>query len=128
MMMASSLGQITAPLQSASQAADANAIFHTIIDAPKATYGTLKAPEVAAAEDIVFQAVNFVYPKRPDVKILDNLFLTFPAGKVTAIVGPSGSGKSTIVGILERWYEFNGDMQTNQLVSRLFFSSAFVRY
>ncbi|KAK1543168.1 ABC transporter [Colletotrichum paranaense] len=116
MMMASSLGQITAPLQSASQAADANAIFHTIIDAPKATYGTLRAPEVSAAEDIVFQAVNFVYPKRPDVKILDNLFLTFPAGKVTAIVGPSGSGKSTIVGILERWYEFNGDMQTNQLV------------
>ncbi|KAK6216598.1 ABC transporter [Colletotrichum tabaci] len=116
MMMASSLGQITAPLQAASQAADANAIFHTIIDAPQQTYGTLKGPEVSAAEDIVFQAVNFVYPKRPDVKILDNLFITFPAGKVTAIVGPSGSGKSTIVGILERWYEFNGDMETNQLV------------
>ncbi|WYZ41785.1 hypothetical protein EsH8_V_000680 [Colletotrichum jinshuiense] len=116
MMMASSLGQITAPLQAASQAADANAIFHTIIDAPKPSYGKLKGPEVSAAGDIVFQAVNFVYPKRPDVKILDNLFLQFPAGKVTAIVGPSGSGKSTIVGILERWYEFNGDLQTNQLV------------
>ncbi|GKT68327.1 ATP-binding cassette sub-family B member 5 [Colletotrichum tofieldiae] len=102
MMMASSLGQITAPLQAASQAADANAIFHTIIDAPQQTYGTLKGPEVSAAEDIVFQAVNFVYPKRPDVKILDNLYINFPAGKVTAIVGPSGSGKSTIVGILER--------------------------
>jgi len=116
MMMASSLGQITAPLQAASQAADANAIFHTIIDAPQQVYGTLKGPEVSAAEDITFQAVNFVYPKRPDVKILDNLFITFPAGKVTAIVGPSGSGKSTIVGILERWYEFNGNMETNQLV------------
>ncbi|KAJ0159128.1 Leptomycin B resistance protein pmd1 [Colletotrichum tanaceti] len=116
MMMASSLGQITAPLQAASQAADANAIFHTIIDAPQQTYGTLRGPEVSAAEDIVFQAVNFVYPKRADVKVLDNLFVTFPAGKVTAIVGPSGSGKSTIVGILERWYEFNGNMETNQLV------------
>lgn len=117
MMMASSIGQLTAPLSAASQAADANAIFHTIIDAPKPTYGKLKGPEASAEGDIVFQNVNFVYPKRPDVKILENLSLTFPAGKVTAIVGPSGSGKSTIVGILERWYEFNGDLQANQLVS-----------
>ncbi|KAH0426565.1 ABC multidrug transporter mdr1 [Colletotrichum camelliae] len=116
MMMASSIGQLTAPLSAASQAADANAIFHTIIDAPKPTYGKLKGPEASAEGDIVFQNVNFVYPKRPDVKILENLSLTFPAGKVTAIVGPSGSGKSTIVGILERWYEFNGDLQANQLV------------
>ncbi|KAF9882260.1 ABC multidrug transporter mdr1 [Colletotrichum karsti] len=116
MMMASSIGQLTAPLSAASQAADANAVFHTIIDAPKPTYGKLKGPEASAEGDIVFQNVNFVYPKRPDVKILDNLNLTFPAGKVTAIVGPSGSGKSTIVGILERWYEFNGDLQNNQLV------------
>ncbi|KAL0942300.1 ABC transporter [Colletotrichum truncatum] len=116
MMMASSVGQLTAPLSAASQAADANGIFHTIIDAPKPTYGKITGPEASAEGDIVFQNVNFVYPKRPDVKILGNLCLTFPAGKVTAIVGPSGSGKSTIVGILERWYEFNGDLQTNQLV------------
>ncbi|KAF6830772.1 ABC transporter [Colletotrichum musicola] len=115
MMMASSIGQLTAPLSAASQAADANGIFHTIIDAPKPTYGKLKAPEASAEGDIVFQNVNFVYPKRPDVKILENLSLQFPAGKVTAIVGPSGSGKSTIVGILERWYEFNGDLTTNQM-------------
>ncbi|KAG7121841.1 ABC transporter like protein [Verticillium longisporum] len=116
MVMASSIGQITAPLSAASQAASAGAIFHTIIDAPKTTYGTLKAPEVSADEDIVLENVNFVYPTRPDVKILEGLNLCFPAGKVTAIVGPSGSGKSTIVGILERWYEFNGDPVTNQLV------------
>lgn len=114
--MASSIGQITAPLSAASQAASAGAIFHTIIDAPKTTYGTLKAPEVSADGDIVLENVNFVYPTRPDVKVLEGLNLCFPAGKVTAIVGPSGSGKSTIVGILERWYEFNGDPVTNQLV------------
>ncbi|EEY14053.1 ATP-binding cassette sub-family B member 5 [Verticillium alfalfae VaMs.102] len=116
MVMASSIGQITAPLSAASQAASAGAIFHTIIDAPKTTYGTLKAPEISADGDIVLENVNFVYPTRPDVKILEGLNLCFPAGKVTAIVGPSGSGKSTIVGILERWYEFNGDPVTNQLV------------
>ncbi|KAM0287414.1 hypothetical protein ACHAQH_000364 [Verticillium albo-atrum] len=116
MIMASSIGQITAPLSAASQAAEAGGIFHTIIDAPKTTYGALKAPDVSADGDIVLESVNFIYPTRPDVKILEGFSLRFPAGKVTAIVGPSGSGKSTIVGILERWYEFNGDPVTNQLV------------
>ncbi|KAM0324056.1 hypothetical protein ACHAQA_008244 [Verticillium albo-atrum] len=116
MIMASSIGQITAPLSAASQAADAGGIFHTIIDAPKTTYGTLKAPDVSADGDICLESINFIYPTRPDVKVLEGLSLRFPAGKVTAIVGPSGSGKSTIVGILERWYEFNGDPVTNQFV------------
>ncbi|EON67317.1 hypothetical protein W97_06570 [Coniosporium apollinis CBS 100218] len=56
---------------------------------------------------INFSNVNFSYPTRPDVKVLDNFSLTFPANRVTALVGPSGSGKSTIVGLLERWYDPN---------------------
>lgn len=116
MTIASSVGQITGPLTAASQAAEACAIFHTIIDAPKTTYGT-GVIEDAGAEDIVLHNVHFTYASRPDVKILDDLCLRFPAGKVTAIVGPSGSGKSTIVGILQRWYEFNGDPVSNPMVS-----------
>lgn len=116
MTIASSVGQITGPLTAASQAAEACAIFHTIIDAPKTTYGTDVIGD-AGAEDLVLHNVHFTYASRPDVKILDDLCLRFPAGKVTAIVGPSGSGKSTIVGILQRWYEFNGDPVTNPTVS-----------
>lgn len=120
MMMATSIGQISAPLAAAHQAADACAIFHTIIDAPKPTYGTAMGDdEVRADGDIVLENVNFAYPTRPEVRVLDGLSVTFPAGKVTAIVGPSGSGKSTIVGILERWYEFDGDLATNPIVSIL---------
>lgn len=116
MTIASSVGQITGPLTAASQAAEACAIFHTIIDAPKTTYGTDVIGD-AGAEDLVLHNVHFTYASRPDVKILDDLCLRFPAGKVTAIVGPSGSGKSTIVGILQRWYEFNGDPVTNPTAS-----------
>jgi ATP-binding cassette, subfamily B (MDR/TAP), member 1 len=117
MIMATSIAQINTPLTAALQAVDACAIFHTIIDAPKPVYGTADGADVSAGGDIVFNSVNFTYATRPEVKILDGLNLRIPAGKVTAIVGPSGSGKSTIVGILQRWYEFNGDMGTNQLVS-----------
>jgi ATP-binding cassette, subfamily B (MDR/TAP), member 1 len=116
-MIATSISQITGPIAALIQAAEASRIFHTIIDAPKPLYGVDKSPHVDPTSDIVFDHVNFVYPARPDVKVLDDLSLVFPSGKVTAIVGPSGSGKSTIVGIIQRWYEFNGDPVTNQIVS-----------
>lgn len=90
-------------------------VFNTIIHFPKPVHGTVK--DANARGDIILQNVNFVYPTRADVKVLDNLSVVFPAGKVTAIVGPSGSGKSTIVSIIQRWYEFDGDPVTNPLVS-----------
>ncbi|OLN93242.1 Leptomycin B resistance protein pmd1-like protein 6 [Colletotrichum chlorophyti] len=53
---------------------------------------------------ITMQAINFSYPTRPDIRVLEDFSLQIPAGKVTALVGASGSGKSTIIGLLERWY------------------------
>ncbi|CAN8105522.1 unnamed protein product [Discula destructiva] len=114
MLMATCIGQMSAPISALFQATDAVAVFHTIIDFPKPAYGTLT--DVSLDGDVVLEKVNFAYPARPDVKILDDLSLTFPNGKITAIVGPSGSGKSTIVSIIERWYEFNGDAVNNPLV------------
>lgn len=49
--------------------------------------------------------VDFSYPSRPDVRILNNFSLTVPAGKTIALVGSSGSGKSTVVSLIERFYD-----------------------
>ncbi|CAG8983020.1 hypothetical protein HYALB_00010146 [Hymenoscyphus albidus] len=113
MSITGSIGCISAPVTAAAQAAGAASIFFTIIDAPQPKTEGLQAPDVSSQEDIVLENVNFAYPIRADVKVLDNLNLRFPAGKQTAIVGASGSGKSTIVGLLERWYELNGNMTDN---------------
>jgi ATP-binding cassette subfamily B (MDR/TAP) protein 1 len=53
---------------------------------------------------IEFRDVKHIYPSRPEVTIMENVSLTMPAGKTTALVGPSGSGKSTVVGLVERFY------------------------
>lgn len=47
--------------------------------------------------DITFHGVDFTYPSRPDRRIIKDLNLEIPAGKMYAIVGPSGSGKTTLL-------------------------------
>jgi ATP-binding cassette subfamily B (MDR/TAP) protein 1 len=117
MTMIMSIGSIAAPASAAARATGAAGILFSIIDAPKPRTGGIKTPEVSSQDDIVFENVNFSYPTRPDVQVLNNLSVRFPAGKLTAIVGESGSGKSTIVGMLERWYELDGNMEDNNHVS-----------
>ncbi|KAK4105788.1 P-loop containing nucleoside triphosphate hydrolase protein [Parathielavia hyrcaniae] len=104
MLMVISLERISTPLIAVSKAMVAAAEFFAVIDAPKPNMGTLKAPDVSADQDIVFEDVHFAYPSRPSKKVLDGLNLRIAANLNTAIVGPSGSGKSTIVGLIEGWY------------------------
>ena len=55
--------------------------------------------------EITFENIDFSYPSRPDVQVVKNLSITFPAGKTTALVGASGSGKSTVISLVERFYD-----------------------
>lgn len=54
--------------------------------------------------NIELRSVTHVYPSRPEVVVLDDVSLSIPAGRTTALVGPSGSGKSSVIGLLERFY------------------------
>ncbi|KAI1816680.1 ABC transporter-like protein [Poronia punctata] len=116
MMLAMGVGNIAAPISAAARSAGAARILFNGIDAPRPVTTGLKHPQVSATGDIVLWNVNFTYPTRPNLKVLDNLRLVIPAGKVTAIVGPSGSGKSTIVALVQRWYELDGDNGDRRLI------------
>jgi len=109
MIVATSSGQAASPIIAITKATGAACDFFAIIDAPKPSVDGLKHPEASAQEDIRFESVDFAYPSRPHVKVLDRLSLKFDSGKITAIVGASGSGKSTIVGLLERWYALENE-------------------
>lgn len=54
--------------------------------------------------DIVFKDVDFQYDGPYSNKVLDDVSLTIPAGKVTAIVGASGSGKTTMLKMMLGFY------------------------
>lgn len=54
---------------------------------------------------LTFKDIDFYYPTRPNVQILQQFSLHVPEGKTIALVGSSGSGKSTCMQILERFYD-----------------------
>ena len=51
-----------------------------------------------------FDHVNFKYNKHSSRLTLDNISITIPESKVTAIVGASGSGKTTLIKLLLGYY------------------------
>ncbi|XP_062322019.1 ATP-binding cassette, sub-family B (MDR/TAP), member 4 isoform X2 [Osmerus eperlanus] len=55
--------------------------------------------------NVRFQGVQFNYPSRPEVPILQGLDLKVSKGQTLALVGSSGCGKSTTVQLLERFYD-----------------------
>uniref|UniRef100_A0A8C1JGQ9 ABC-type xenobiotic transporter n=1 Tax=Cyprinus carpio TaxID=7962 RepID=A0A8C1JGQ9_CYPCA len=55
--------------------------------------------------NVSFEDVQFNYPSRPDVPVLQGLRLRVKKGQTLALVGSSGCGKSTTIQLLERFYD-----------------------
>jgi len=55
-------------------------------------------------ESLYFRNVDFKYDPHHPRKTLDNINITIPKGKMTAIVGTSGSGKTTMIKLLLGYY------------------------
>ncbi|MCV6547753.1 MAG: ABC transporter ATP-binding protein/permease [Cohaesibacter sp.] len=53
--------------------------------------------------EIILENVSFEYIKENPA--LNDLSLSIPGGKITALVGPSGSGKSTLLNLIQREYD-----------------------
>ena len=63
--------------------------------------GTMALDETTLG-DICFENVSFRHPGR--TATLQDITLTIPRGKITALVGESGCGKSTLLALLQRHY------------------------
>ncbi|OIW34796.1 ABC multidrug transporter SidT [Coniochaeta ligniaria NRRL 30616] len=67
------------------------------------TTSGIRLPEAKGGFE--FENVSFFYPSRPEITVLDQVSISVPAHKHTAIVGLSGSGKSTVAGLATRLYD-----------------------
>ncbi len=73
----------------------------------------LNSPEIERIEkiqnvpynEIKFKNVVFSYDNEKEA--LNNITISIPAGKVTALVGPSGSGKSTVAKLIAGFWDVN---------------------
>ena len=67
-----------------------------------------KVPVLPPDRTIRLDKVSYSYTGPLGTKVLDQLDLVIPEGKVTAVVGPSGSGKTTLLKLLLKFDEPQG--------------------
>ncbi|XP_061088168.1 ATP-binding cassette, sub-family B (MDR/TAP), member 4 [Conger conger] len=101
------LGQTTPNIQTFAVARGAAHKIYSIIDSkPKINSFSDEGykPDLVKG-NIEFQNINFMYPSRPDIKVLNGMNLRVSCGQTMALVGSSGCGKSTTVQLLQRFYD-----------------------
>lgn len=64
-----------------------------------------KLDQLPASKTLQFKNASFTYVGAGNEPVLNNINLSMPEGKTTAIVGMSGSGKTTMLKLLLRFYE-----------------------
>uniref|UniRef100_T1PIN6 ABC-type xenobiotic transporter n=1 Tax=Musca domestica TaxID=7370 RepID=T1PIN6_MUSDO len=94
-------------------------LFQILDRQPKITNAVVPAKNTFAKqlnlfEGIRYRDLEFRYPTRLNVKILNGFNLEVLQGKTVALVGHSGCGKSTCIQLLQRYYDpDNGTIHIN---------------
>lgn len=101
------VGAITPFLETFNSAKGAAAkIFSIIEEEPVITKSYETGTKIDKMKgNIEFRTVDFSYPARKQVKVLQNFNLKISAGQTVALVGSSGCGKSTIIQLVQRFYD-----------------------
>jgi ATP-binding cassette subfamily B protein len=104
---AGGLGELSQVWGEIAQASGAAERLFEILDVEpqiKAPVRAVVLPKPASGA-IEFRDVDFAYPGRPNVPVLDRLSFRVAPGEKLALVGPSGAGKSTIFQLILRFYD-----------------------
>lgn len=84
-----------------------------------------KIRDIPAGSDIVLKDLTFQYDGPHSPKVLDEINLTIPSNKVTAVVGASGSGKTTLLKIILGFYQpTGGDVLLGEIPLKRFSESS----
>ncbi len=78
-----------------------------LLDEKAESLGT-NPQRAAISGRIEFRNVNFSYPSRKNITVLNDVSFHADSGRRIALVGSSGAGKSTIASLLLRFYDAQG--------------------
>ncbi|CAI9100437.1 OLC1v1037546C1 [Oldenlandia corymbosa var. corymbosa] len=117
-------GSMTSDLAKGSAAI---ASIFSILDRKSLIQGTSKATEEDVGTKInkmtghiEMKKVEFAYPGRPEIRVLNGFSLEVKSGTSIGLVGKSGCGKSTVIALLERFYDVTrGCVKVDQVDIRL---------
>lgn len=112
--LSSGFSQVSASLTSLQETAVSLDRSDDVMNEPDDAEGT--AVE-SLTGDIELSEVCFRYPGNDSRLALEDVTLSLPLGKTTAVVGPSGCGKSTLLKILQGLYRPSGGTITSGGVS-----------
>ncbi len=100
-----SISEVIGELQRAAGAAERTI---ELLDTPNQIKSPLKPQTLPPVSgNIKIEQLNFAYPSRQDVFVINELSLNIKAGETLALVGPSGAGKSTLFDLLLRFFDTN---------------------
>jgi ATP-binding cassette subfamily B protein len=68
----------------------------------------IKSKDIPPASPIVIENLVFTYSSALSEKVIKNVTLRIPQGKITAVVGLSGSGKTTLIKLILGFYRPSG--------------------
>jgi ABC-type multidrug transport system fused ATPase/permease subunit len=93
-----SLGSFPEIISQFQQTAGATDRLREILDTP--TERASGRTDIQLQGGLAFENINFRYPSRPDVLVLDDIDFEVRPGQRVALVGPSGAGKSTVFSLI----------------------------
>lgn len=66
-------------------------------------------------KSIRLKSLSFTFPGAGNTPVLNDISITIPEGKITAIVGASGSGKTTLLKLLQKVYlQYEGEIKIGE--------------
>ena len=79
-------------------------VGHVLEDMEQEADDGEELPSTISINEMELRSVSFSYPERPSERVVDDISLVVPRGRVTAIVGPTGAGKTTIADLFVGLY------------------------
>jgi ABC transporter fused permease/ATP-binding protein len=119
------IAEMYAQIQKAIGAAER--ILQIMDETPEPYQAQAETNVVSISGSVKFADVQFRYPSRPDVSVLNGVSFEAKQGETVALVGPSGSGKSTIASLVLRFYEPNSGLITIDGIDSRKFGLEFLR-